>query len=76
VQEISSAIHHMSGGSQKIVMAVRAIDSTGKDITNQTEMIAAATDEEAASMTQITDASQTLSRMAEELQGAVNKFKV
>lgn len=76
VQEISSAIHHMSGGSQKIVMAVRAIDSTGKDITNQTEMIAAATDEEAASMAQITDASQTLSRMAEELQSAVNKFKV
>ena len=76
VREISSAIQQMASGSQQIVSSVRDIDRISKDAAAQTQTVSAAAEEQSASMEEIAASSQALARMAEELQGAVRKFRV
>ena len=76
IREISAAIQQMASGSQQIVTSVRDIDRISKDAAGQTQTVSAATEEQSASMEEIAASSQALARMAEELQGAVRKFRV
>ena len=66
----------MASGSQQIVSSVRDIDRISKDAAAQTQTVSAATEEQSASMEELAASSQALARMAEELQGAVRKFRV
>lgn len=76
IREISAAIQQMASGSQQIVASVRDIDRISKEAAGQTQTVSAATEEQSASMEEIAASSQALAKMAEELQGAVRKFKV
>jgi methyl-accepting chemotaxis protein len=76
VGEISASIHQMAGGSSFIVEAIKAVDEVSMDITRQTQMISAATQEETASMQELAGAGHTLSQMAGELKQAVNRFQI
>ena len=76
VREISAAIQQMASGSQQVVASVRDIDRISRDTAGQTQTVSAATEEQSASMEEIAASSQALARMAEELQGAVGKFRV
>lgn len=76
VRDISAAIQQMASGSQQIVSSVRDIDQISQDAAEQTQTVSAATEEQSASMEEIAASSQALARMAEELQGAVRKFRV
>lgn len=76
IGEISASIQQMSVGSQQIVTAMRDIDKVSKDTAGQTQNISAATEETSASMEEIAASSQALARLAEELQTAVQKFKL
>ena len=76
VGEISAAIQQMASGSQQIVTSVRDIDQISKGTAGQTQTVSAATEEQSASMQEIAASSQALARMAEELQGAVRKFRI
>lgn len=76
IKEIAVAIQQMASGSQQIVSSVRDIDRISKEAAGQTQTVSAATEEQSASMEEIAASSQALARMAEELQGAVSKFRV
>ncbi len=76
IGEISASIQQMSAASQQIVTAVRDIDKISKDTAGQTQTISAATEETSASMEEIAASSQALAQLAENLQTAVQKFRL
>ncbi|MBU2700207.1 methyl-accepting chemotaxis protein [Sporomusaceae bacterium BoRhaA] len=76
IKDISAAIENMSMNSQRVVTAIRDIDSMSKNNANQTLQVSAATQEQVASADQISKASQALVDTADELQKAVNKFSL
>lgn len=76
VKEISAAMQQMAGGSQQIVVAVKEIDTHSKKTVGQSQTVSAATEEQAASMQEIASSSESLAQLAQELQLAVNHFRV
>ena len=76
IKEISAAIQQMASGSQQIVSSVRDIDKISKDTAASTQTVSAASEEQAASMEEIAASSEALSKLAEDLQMTVRKFKV
>ncbi len=76
VRDISAAIQQMAGGGQQAVETVKVAASIAKESTAQAQTVSAATEEQLASMEEIASSSANLSRLAEELQQAVAKFRV
>jgi len=76
VDGISVAIEQMANGSQYLVSAVQDIDVISRETAGRTETVSAATEEQSVSMEEILASSQELAKMAAELQGAIDKFKV
>ncbi|SEP44386.1 methyl-accepting chemotaxis protein [Propionispora vibrioides] len=76
VEEISSAANQISGASRDIVTAVKGIEEITQETASQTHNVSAATEEQTASMQEIAATSRSLSKMAEELQAAINVFRV
>ena len=76
VREISAAIQQMASGTQQIVTSVKEIDSLSKAAAGETQTVSAATEEQSASMEEIASSSQALAKLAQDLQAAVNKFRI
>lgn len=76
VTAISASMRQTVAGSQKIVKAVEDMQVVSKATSEQTQTVAAATEEQAASMEEIASSSRGLALLAEELQVAVSRFKV
>lgn len=76
VGEISAAVQEMAGGSQQIVGSVKKIDVLSKKSSEETQSVSAAAEEQLASVEEISSASQTLAKLAQELQEQVSKFHV
>ena len=76
VREISAAIQQMASGTQQIVTSVKDIDSLSKSTASETQTVSAATEEQSASMEEIASSSQALAKLAQDLQAAVNKFRI
>ena len=76
VREISAAIQQTASGSQQIVASVRKIDALSKTSVSEAQSVSAATEEQLASMEEIAGSSEALSKLAQDLQAAVAKFRV
>jgi methyl-accepting chemotaxis protein len=76
IHEISAASEQITSGTNDVVVAVQDINNESKKAAEQTQTISAATEEQSASMEEIASSSQHLAKMAEDLQGAIRKFKV
>lgn len=76
VKGISAAMQQMASESEIIVDSVHDIDHISKESAGHTQTVSAVTEEQAAAMQEIASGSQALVKMAEELQGAVKKFKL
>jgi Methyl-accepting chemotaxis protein len=76
ISEISKSIADITSGTQKMVQAVDTIDQEGKKASEQTQTISAATEEQSASTEEIASASQHLASIAEDLQKAIQRFKI
>ncbi len=76
VQESSLAIQKMADESQQIVGAVTTIDNLSKMSTGEAQSVSAATEEQLASTEEIAASSEALSKLAQELQAEVAKFRV
>lgn len=66
----------LAKGSEDISAAVGKMDSMSRSVASEAETVSAATEEQTASMNEIADSSRTLAKMAQDLQGAISKFKV
>jgi len=76
VREISAAIQQMASGTQQIVTSVKEIDSLSKTAAGETQNVSAATEEQSASIEEIASSSQALAKLAQDLQVAVNNFRI
>lgn len=76
VQEISAASQQISAGTGQVVLSIEEIEEGAKTVAAESQNVAAFTEEQLASMEEITASASSLSRMAEELQLVVGKFRV
>jgi methyl-accepting chemotaxis protein len=76
VQAISVSIRDISQNSTQIVTVVRNVEQAGYRTAERTHTVSAATQEQLAAMEEIAASSQSLAGMAEELQNAVNMFRL
>ena len=76
VENILVAIQQLVNGSKQITASVKQIDSISKDNAGETQTISAVTEEQSASTEEIASASQTLAKLAQNLNVAVSKFRV
>jgi methyl-accepting chemotaxis protein len=76
VSESSAAIQQIASESQQIVGSVRTIDKLSKMSAGEAQNVSAATEEQLASIEEIAVSSEALSKLAQELQAEVAKFRV
>ncbi|WP_100406047.1 methyl-accepting chemotaxis protein [Bacillus solitudinis] len=76
IQEVTSAVKEMSVGAEQMVQSVELIAETSEVTATGTQNMSAAAEEQLAAMEEITASSSSLSKMAEDLQEKVGKFKV
>ena len=76
VRAISESFGSLAEGNTQILQAMHDLKSIGETASQQTQNVSAATEEQSAAMQEIASAGHELTRYAEELQQAVNLFKV
>lgn len=76
VQDISAAIQQMASGSQQVVSSMKDVLSVSKENAAETQTVSTATEEQSASMEEIAASSQALSKLAEDLQSVVRRFRI
>lgn len=74
--DMENIVVNLSQETQEIAGSVTKIDSMSKSVSSEAETVAASTEEQTASMNEIADSSKILAEMAENLQKAINKFKI
>lgn len=76
VRKISTTMQQMAASNRDIVNSVRKIDTIGVKSATEAQGVSAAAEEQLASMEEIASSSQALAKLAQELQGEVNKFRL
>jgi methyl-accepting chemotaxis protein len=76
VRDIAYSIGEMANGSAQIVAKVRGVEQAGNRVDERIQTVSAATQEQSAAMEEITSSSHSLACLAEELQNAVNLFRL
>ncbi|MBQ3854254.1 MAG: methyl-accepting chemotaxis protein, partial [Anaerovibrio sp.] len=76
VQGISVAISNMANNGEEIVGHIRTIGTASRTAAEEAETVSAATEEQSASVMEISNASDSLAKMAMELQSEISKFKL
>jgi len=76
IQEVSATVEEMASSSQLILSSINQIEDISRDNMGQSQSVSAATEEQTASSEQIASASQSLAKMAQDLQVVVSKFRV
>ena len=73
---INETMHGLADGTKKIVGVITDIDEISRKTSEHTQTISAAAEEQSASASEIATASQSLAKLATQLQDATKKFKV
>ncbi|MDR3577188.1 MAG: methyl-accepting chemotaxis protein [Anaerolineaceae bacterium] len=76
VKEISQSIQEISAGSKNILDTVRKVEGITQDAVGQTHTVSAATEEQVACLGEITQASESLAKRAEDLQLEISSFRI
>jgi methyl-accepting chemotaxis protein len=76
IEEVSATAEQISAGSEQVAASVEETSRIARQSAEQTHLVAATSEEQLASMQEITSSAATLNSMAEELQQAVSKFRL
>lgn len=76
IDAFHAASSRITNGAERIVGAVDSIDEVSRETASHTETISAAAEQQSASSAEIASSSDSLAKMASELQNATNKFKL
>ncbi|NLB17924.1 MAG: methyl-accepting chemotaxis protein, partial [Syntrophomonadaceae bacterium] len=76
IQEISVAIQQIASGNQNLAFSVEKIAAISQQAASQTELISAGTEEQLASIQEISSAASVLASMSENLHSNVAKFSL
>lgn len=73
---VASALSRAVDAGTQVLAATKEVDTIGKEIASQAQNISAATEEQSAALQEIAASSQSLTHLAENLQKAVQQFKM
>lgn len=76
IQEIAGTTKNLSTGFEQVAGSIEDISGIMKNTSDNTVAAASATEEQLASMEEILNGANSLSRLAEVLQGMVHRFKI
>ncbi|ACS99214.1 methyl-accepting chemotaxis protein [Paenibacillus sp. JDR-2] len=76
VHEVSTAAEQIASGTKQVVKAIEDISAVSQSTADGAQTVSAATQQQLASMEDISSSAAHLTRMAEELQANVDKFKL
>ncbi|RFU61147.1 methyl-accepting chemotaxis protein [Peribacillus glennii] len=76
IEQISSAVQKITSGTEQVVHSVMGISQVAELAAAGTQNVSAATQEQLASMEEISASAGALSNMADELHQAIGRFKV
>ncbi len=76
IREISQSINRMATDSRTLVSSIHEIDQVSRENSAEAQTVSAATEEQSASMQEIASSSQSLAKLAGDLQEAVAKFRL
>ncbi|MFP3391613.1 methyl-accepting chemotaxis protein [Brevibacillus sp. SIMBA_076] len=76
VQEISAASQQISASTEQVVHAIEEISQGSKVVAAESQNVSASAEEQLAAIEEIASSASSLTKMAEELQHVVGKFKV
>ncbi|KAB2336833.1 methyl-accepting chemotaxis protein [Cytobacillus depressus] len=76
IQVMSASINEASAGTEQVVGIVKGIENIALKTTSDSQNVSGATEEQLASMEEITASASSLAYMAEELKGVIGKFKM
>lgn len=76
VQEVSAAVQQMAVGSQQIVGAIETVSKAAEEGAAASRQTSAASQEQLATMEEVASSAQALSRLAEDMQLVLTKFKL
>ena len=76
IRGINDSFESLASGSSVIVAAMQELQQIGATTVEQTQQVSAATQEQSAAMQEIAASGHELRKFADELQQAVNQFKV
>jgi len=76
IKGISASIEQVAANGQSIFSSVKQIDDLSKQAVDESHSVTAAIEEQSASMQEVAASSQALAKLAEEMQGTVQKFKI
>ncbi|TYP76436.1 methyl-accepting chemotaxis protein [Paenibacillus methanolicus] len=76
IEEISGALRKLAGGTANVNDSIRDVHAVASDSASMTQNISAATEEQLASMEEISSSSQALAGLADDLQRIIKQFKI
>ncbi|WP_108669901.1 methyl-accepting chemotaxis protein [Peribacillus acanthi] len=76
IQLVSSAVHQMASGAEEMVQTMQFILEVAETTSSNTQEVTSSTEEQLASMQEIASSTNYLSKLAEELQRQIHKFKL
>ncbi|WAH37162.1 methyl-accepting chemotaxis protein [Alicyclobacillus dauci] len=76
IQEVSASVSQMLVGTKNLHNSIQGVSEVTSTTTAGVETVSAATEEQLASMEEIAASANSLSRMAEELQQVISRFKL
>ncbi|MBB3113494.1 methyl-accepting chemotaxis protein [Paenibacillus phyllosphaerae] len=76
IDKVSTAAGQMSGNAANVLQAIEVVSGISEDAAASIQQVAASTKDQLLSMQEVASASTMLSKMAEELQDTVGKFKI
>lgn len=76
ITSVSQSVKELNNGMEKIVQAINLVKQMAEQTDQGTQNVSAATEEQIASMQEISASAIGLSKMAEELMLVINKFKL
>jgi methyl-accepting chemotaxis protein len=76
IDEISATSQQMSAGSQQVAASIHEMAMVAKQTSDRTQEVASGSEQQLASMEEVNSASMSLTKIAEELQAIIAKFKL
>lgn len=75
-QTIATTIQEMAEHTEQILTSIQDIDTMNKNVVTESATVSAATQEQSASIEEISHSSKALANMAQALQDAIQQFKI
>lgn len=76
IQEVADATHFITTGVEDVQLSMETITIGSNETLKSTEDVAAATEEQTASIEEVTHSASSLSKLADDLQQLVQRFKI